>query len=217
MALLRNIVLLVVACCLAGKVAGQRDFTMYEDRKFYGGLIAGANFAQVDGDYFAGYYKVGMNVGGVMYARLSDHWAGSMEILYSQKGSRSNAPREITPGFSINTYGIDLNYAEVPVMINYYDDGKTFWGAGLSYGRLGTSNEYVTTSSGGSYDQSKFPFKKSDLNILLGGSLHMYKGLFLNLRFQYSVLSIRDNVPQSYSRSAQYNNMWVARLMYLFM
>ena len=214
---LRSLITLFVLCLCCGRALAQRDFTMYEDRKFYGGLTMGGNFCQVDGDYFAGYYKVGVNVGGVMYARLSEHWAGSLEILYSQKGSKSNGARAIGSGVVITDYGINLNYAEIPVMLNYYDDGKSFWGAGLSYSRLGTSNETVTTDPPQVYNQSQFPFRKSDVNLLLGASLHLYKGLFVNARFQYSVLPIRDNIPQSYTRSGQYNNLWVFRLMYLFM
>jgi len=213
----RSLITLFVLCLCCGRALAQRDFTMYEDRKFYGGLTMGGNFCQVDGDYFAGYYKVGVNVGGVMYARLSEHWAGSLEILYSQKGSKSNGAGAFGSGVVLTDYGINLNYAEFPVLFTYNDDGKSFWGAGLSYSRLGTSNETVTTDPPQVYNQSQFPFRKSDVNLLLGASLHLYKGLFVNARFQYSVLPIRDNIPQSYTRSGQYNNLWVFRLMYLFM
>ena len=41
-----------------------------DDKLFYAGFLAGANFAQVDGDYFAGYRKVGANVGAIAYAHV---------------------------------------------------------------------------------------------------------------------------------------------------
>jgi len=52
----------------------------YEDdyRTFFGGLLLGTNFSQVDGDNYAGYNKTGLNVGGIMYARLNTDLAMSM-------------------------------------------------------------------------------------------------------------------------------------------
>ena len=43
-------------------------------RLFYGGLIGGFNFSQVDGDNFAGYHKAGFNVGGVLYLKLAEQY-----------------------------------------------------------------------------------------------------------------------------------------------
>src|SRR5690606_17623874 len=70
----------------------QNPSSFYEEepRTFYGGLLLGSNFTQVDGDNFAGYHKVGLNAGGIVYTHLGEKVAASMEILFSQKGSRSN-------------------------------------------------------------------------------------------------------------------------------
>lgn len=185
-------------------------------RTFYGGLIAGANFCQVDGDYFAGYHKIGINVGGIAYAQLKKHLALSLEILYSQKGSRSTAPREVPNGDIITNYGINANYAEVPIMINYFDKRRSHFGAGISYGRLVSSSEVLTTSPPNNVDLSKYPFKDNELEAVAGFELHLVKGLFMNVRFQYSLLPMRTDVMPNYSRAQQYNNLFVFRLMYLF-
>ena len=208
------VLLLAILPGIHSVALAQKDFEMYENRTFYGGLILGANFTQVDGDNFAGYHRVGLNTGGVVYIKMQEHAALSMEVLFSQKGSRSKDPQITAAGQYITKYGIDLNYAEVPVMINYFDSRKSHFGAGFSYSQLATSNEYMNANFPVP-DLSKYPFKKSDINFLLSGSLHMYKGLFFNLRFQYSILSIRDNVP-NVTRGAQYNNLWTVRLVYLF-
>lgn len=204
---------------LAGFAAGAQENTpMYEDRTFYGGLILGGNFTQIDGDNFAGYTRKGLNAGGVVFFKMDEHIAASVEVLFSQKGSVSKDPQVLAPGVYINKYGADLNYGEVPVMINYYDDRKNHFGGGLSYSRLATSNEYITMTPSPTtpFKQEDYPFKKSDFNLLLGGNLHLYKGFFLNLRFQYSLISIRNTVP-NITRGAQFNNMWTIRLMYLFL
>lgn len=211
--------LVLMVCALSGSLRGiaQSNYYIEDERTFIGGLVAGANFTQVDGDNFAGYHKVGMNVGGIVYTKLDQSFYLSLEILYSQKGSRSKGAQSLASGLNIIKYNINLNYAEVPVMINYFFDNKTNIGAGLSYSQLATSSEAITTYPPQNYNLENYPFKKGDLNILLGGSVHIWKGLFYNLRFQYSLLSIRDKIPTQDSKQAQFNNLWVMRLMYVFM
>jgi hypothetical protein len=195
----------------------------YEDdyRTFFGGLLLGTNFSQIDGDNYAGYNKTGLNVGGIMYARLNTDLAMSMELLFSQKGSNGKNPILSTDGnFSIYDYKIKLNYAEIPVMLNYFDRRKSHFGAGFSYSQLVSSNE--TFQSDKIYPvpfkdfSSVYPFKKMDVNFLLSGNLHLAKGFFLNIRFQYSLFPIRTELPPGLSRREQFSNMWVMRLMYLF-
>lgn len=208
----------LLALAAGHDLAAQEEYAMYENRTFYGGLVAGMNLTQIDGDNFAGYSRKGLNLGGIVFFKMDEHIAGSIEVLFSQKGSVSKEPQMLAAGYYINKYGADLVYGEIPVMINYFDDHKNHFGGGLSYGRLGSSNEYITTNPPPSppFKQEDYPFKKGDLNLLLGGSLHVYKGFFFNLRFQYSLLSIRNNIP-NITRGAQYNNMWTIRVMYLFM
>jgi hypothetical protein len=190
-------------------------------RVFYGGLVVGTNFAQVDGDYFAGYHKIGFNAGGIVYAQLAKHVALSMEILYSQKGSKSNNPE---PSLTLSNvyivkYGIAANYAEIPIMINYFDKRKSHFGVGVSYSRLVNSSETLNVDSANilkSIDlNNRYPFNKNDFNFLAGVDLHLWKGLFLNIRFQYSITPIRTELPPDYARADQYNNLWVMRVMYL--
>lgn len=208
---------LLLAALLCGVSARAQNYYMEDERTFYGGVILGTNFTQVDGDNFAGYHKIGLNVGGIVYIKLDEHVAASMEILFSQKGSRATDPQVLNPGLYITKYNIDLNYAEVPLMINYFDKRKSHFGGGVSYSQLASYKESITTQPYQNIDLNKYPFKKGDLNLVLGGSLRIWKGFFFNLRFQYSLISIRDKIPQDYAKAAQYNNMWTIRMMYLFM
>ena len=202
---------------------GEDPLYIPEKKLFSAGLVGGVNQAQVDGDYFAGYYKTGANVGGIVYANISKHVSLSMEILYSQKGSMSNGP-QISPGNSkiiITNYGINVNYAEVPFMINYWDTHKSNIGTGFSVSRLVSSRELLNVDSFNQVSSidlnQNYPFKKTGLDFLIGGNLHLVKGLYLNLRFQYSIVPIRTQLPPAdYARADQYNNLWVIRAMYLF-
>jgi hypothetical protein len=190
-----------------------------QPRLFSAGLIGGANFAQVDGDAYAGYHKVGLNVGAIGYLQIKKHLAVSWEILYSQKGAKSDAAR--ISGIDtvwIVRYGINANYAEIPVMINYFDKRKSHFGLGVSYSRLVSSTETLTTQPDGNFvDLNKYPFAKNNYDFLAGVQLHFIKGLYLNIRFQYSIIPIRTVSPPNFTRAQdQYSNLWTVRLMYLF-
>ncbi|KAK6021380.1 phosphoglucomutase/phosphomannomutase, alpha/beta/alpha domain I [Ostertagia ostertagi] len=63
---------------------------------------------------------------------LAEHLAASVEILYSQKGSRAHTSMESADGsFLINKYNIRLDYAEVPIQLNYFDRRRSHFGAGI--------------------------------------------------------------------------------------
>jgi hypothetical protein len=209
-------------------VKAQETWYVEDERTFYAGVLAGANFTQVDGDDFRGYHKVGVNVGGIAYARLADHLAASMEILFSQKGAKGNLPTgllanidgsSIKQSVTMNNYRLNLNYAEVPILINYFDKRKSHFGGGFSYSQLVSSTEKFTTDVplNPPYNQYDYPMKKMDINMVLSGNLHLWHGIFLNLRFQYSLLTIRSKVDANLGRSnQQYNKYFTLRLMYLF-
>jgi hypothetical protein len=196
------------------------SYYVEDPRTFYAGLIVGGNFSQVDGDSYAGYHKVGLNAGGIVYVHMAPNLAASLEILYSQKGSRGHKPLEGTGSvFIINKYRIELNYAELPLMLNYFDKRRSHFGGGVSYGQLITSDEVAETVplDPNRANFANYKFKKSDINFVLGGNLHLWKGLFLNARFHYSLVSIRNDIPPGFgNRNSQFNNTWAVRLMYLF-
>jgi Outer membrane protein beta-barrel domain len=218
-ALITITIILLTFCGVANAQEDDEEHGLYieQPRVFYAGLMAGANFAQVDGDNFAGYHKIGLNVGGIGYVQLQKHAAISWEILYSQKGAKSNFPRPSgIDSIYIVKYGINAGYAEIPVMINYFDKRKSHFGVGVSYSRLVSATETLKTDRPYTIDLTKYPFVKNNYDIVAGAELHLVKGLFLNVRFQYSLVPIRTNTPPNFSRAGkQYNNLWTVRLMYL--
>jgi hypothetical protein len=214
------LLVLVFSACTATDTYAQSYYEPLQ-RTFYGGLVAGTNFSQVDGDNFAGYHKVGANVGGIVYAQFTELIAGSVEILFSQKGARATKTPQLsnTKKFVIQEYSIDLNYAEIPVMINYFDKKNFHVGAGVSYSQLISSDEKLVSdqSAINAIDLNKeYPFKKYDIQFLLGGSIHIYKGFFLGVRFQYSMVPVRTEIHEELGRPEQFNNVYAFRLMYLF-
>lgn len=217
--------LVLCTCSVFNTLSAQDTEDDQDQRTFYGGLLFGVNLTQVDGDNYAGYHKAGLNAGGIVYMNLGEHIAPSLEILFSQKGSRGHKEQlSNTNTYLIQHYDIKLNYAEVPIMLNYFDRRKSHFGAGFSYSQLISSQETVVTPKTGStsvfpdsIDLDKaYPFRKFDINFLISGSLHLYKGLFLDVRFQYSVIPIRKTIYPEFGRAEQYNNLYAVRLKYLF-
>ena len=184
------------------------------------GLVAGANLAQVDGDNYVGYRKIGANLGGIAHIRLYRHLTFSFETLYTQKGAKSDIIRASTTNNTIYAlkYGATLNYVEIPLMINYFDRRKSHIGVGISYSRLLNASETLETSEPVGIDLDKYPFHKDNYDLVAGASLRLWKGLFAGFRFQYSLAPIRTASPPGFSRDQrQYSNLWTVRVMYLFL
>lgn len=198
------------------------QFGEENERLFGGGLIFGANYTQVDGDNFAGYHRVGLNAGAILFVNIGMPAALSMELLYTQKGARaghSQLPRLFNDQSGVMTdYKIRLNYAEVPILINYIDRKKNNFGAGISAAYLGSSKEMYRDGNGAIFetDAKLFPFNKYDFNFVLNGSAHIWKGLMINLRMQYSLVNIRNLSNLRTGRQEQFNNVVSTRLIYVF-
>ena len=199
-------------------LAGYGQAIAQEQRVFNGGLILGANFTQVDGDSYYGYHKVGLNAGGIVCAHFSSKVGVSLELLYSQKGSRGVSVYEsYAIGTYIEKYNMNLNYVEVPLMLHLFH-GRYDYEAGISYARLIKSSESVQSDRPVIIDPVLNRFNTTDLNYVVGLSRRMYKTLYVNARFQYSIISIRptSRIPYGYSYSdkGQFNNLFNLRLVY---
>ncbi|MCQ2271267.1 MAG: PorT family protein [Bacteroidales bacterium] len=226
--------ILIILCCLC--VTG-----VYSQR-FIGSLIAGANVSQVEGDDVRGYRKAGF-VGGASVMIALDkkmQWFATVELLYSMKGSRSMGTR----AFDTTNYApamfldvdrsvefqnsakykcrLDLDYVEIPVLFHYEDwhTGCAF-GLGFSWGRLVRAQEWyngfkrTTSLNSNTYD-------KNDWSVIADVKFMLYKGLKLEMRFQYSLASIRTfaieyrNSAQPTEFKKQQNNLFSIRLVYSF-
>lgn len=86
-------------------------------QRFEGGIVAGFNLSQLDGDRLAGYNQIGLVAGMRASAQLADRWQLTLEMLYSQLGS--DRSRNDDP-FSIYD-NIRLNFVEAPVLLSYKD------------------------------------------------------------------------------------------------
>lgn len=113
------------------------SFTHSQIPQFETGVIAGLNFAELEGEGVTDYF--GLNAGIMGAARIDKRWQLSLEFLFSQNGEY------IYPQFYPRIqYGrIRLNHLEIPIHFdysipilkrtNYYDLKLSF---GIAYTRL---------------------------------------------------------------------------------
>jgi hypothetical protein len=198
----------------------------------YGAVSAGMNLSQVDGDEEYGYKKIGFNGGPSVIKPLGKNrnWSITMELLFSMKGSRqgSEYPANDTIVDSVNYYDgykLNLDYVEIPLMVHYTDKKVIAGGVGFSYGqRVGYKElEDHNLTTGWQEMDSASTYSNFDLSVLADLKIRIWKRLWLNGRFSYSLLPIRTRVfsvpatpvDKTWERK-QYNNVISIRLTYVF-
>lgn len=154
-----------------------------EFRVFEGGVSAGFNFTQVDGDNYAGFNKLGLNAGPIVHVNFNPNWNVSLELLYSQKGARTKPDPNI-----VNTYLLAMDYAEVPVVLNYNDKNRLIFQAGLCYGRLVSVKEEIN----GFDNNNDEAFYSDELSYIIGGTFLVgeMRHWGVNVRYQGSITTV---------------------------
>ena len=175
-------------------------------QRFEGGVIAGFNATQVEGDAFKGYNKPGILAGFFVQTDVAPAIFAGMEIKYSQKGSRKRIKQNDPDP---KKYIMRLGYIDLPVFAGFRTSDKGAVVAGVSAGYLMHSMEYN--------EYGEFPkddlhvFKNLDLQPFLGFQFDMLEQLKIDLRFALSVLPIRgqpgEDATTYYWLNNQFNNV----------
>jgi hypothetical protein len=205
---MKQLLLLILLCFASIALSAQ---------EFYGGVLGGFNGSQIDGDFTSGYHKMGL-VGGVWIQRdLSRNIYWGMEIKFNQKGARVMP----TNKNENRKYVYRLNYIDLPVLVGFRYENFSFFG-GLSYAYLINKNGYDNFG----YDPVVQNDDITDWEVgFLGGMKidfdhinrqYWARNLMLELRFQYSLVSIDKRhdffwIPYSVG---QFNNVISTVLYY---
>lgn len=157
-------------------------------QRFQAGVFVGLSASQIDGDASAGYHKLGLQ-GGVRGSYvLSPSQAVSMELLYTQRGCRSEAD---APVFFRTT----LHYAEVPLQwhwrVWHTDGGQSLvFNAGILYGRLlGTTND---AELGGGITAALPDLRRNSLCAIAGLSVFVSEHVAFNFRYHHGIVRLYD-------------------------
>lgn len=186
---------------------------------FKGGFVGGLNMAQVDGDRYFGYHKPGINIGAVVRAKLAGNFGMAMEMLFTQKGSQGDAVVETVYGPTyVAKCHIGLDYVEVPLTF-WFDFKKIVFETGVSYNRLVHTKEWILNTVPQTIDPVANAFQPNAWDFIAGLNRQVSKHWFVNLRFQYSLVPIRNtaNIPSGYGYglSGQFSNLFALRVLYI--
>jgi hypothetical protein len=188
-------------------------------QRFHGGVLAGFNGSQVEGDLARGYHKMGFIGGAWIQTPITENFFWGMELKYSQKGSQINP----TNKNNYRYYIYSLNYIDMPVIIGYnYKDVFSFFG-GLSFNYL--INKWGKDNYGTDPTVMYSDLSEWELGMLAGIKVpfesmikrRWARNFFVDLRFQYSVLSIYGDPNPFYSYNydyCQFNNLISTTLYY---
>lgn len=159
-------------------------------QRFGAAIVLGPSLSQVQGEGNAGYDKLGFSGGlqGIVF--LSDRFDIYVDLLYSQRGSRSSL---IDRSF-IDRNGFDLDYIEIPVSfvikdwIQEAEDGMKYGKLGLyggaSYGRL------VRSRAIGFDQEAADQVSSNDLSLLAGLRFQWNRNWALNVRYTRSIQAV---------------------------
>ena len=112
-----------------------------------GELFLGGNITQVDGDECYRFRKAGIHAGAGALIPLTSWLDVGLEVLFNQKGAYKGDSINQHLGLYTGTYKLNLNYAEIPVMVYFTDKERYSLGVGVSYGRVVGLQEYVNGQS----------------------------------------------------------------------
>ncbi len=203
---MKKIVLFILMCCPLTALT----------QTFNGGIMAGGLVSQIDGDTWVGYHKVGYLAGAFVSLKLSPHSSFQLEMEYIQKGSRHNPDPE---NISDQLYLFRLHYLEIPVLYQFSFGNRFSVEAGPALDVLLGYHE----EQDGISDPPTEPVRNVTLSGILGAAVFITDHLKVNLRLNYSLISLRNSsapYPQSYRKIffeyGQYNNVISLSLSWSF-
>lgn len=178
---------------------------------FNGGVFAGMNVSQVDGDGFAGYNKAGLHFGVFVNTMIREKLGAQLEIKYSSKGSNKKSSPE-----QPEIYRIELEYIELPVMLYTTRFYPLVPEAGMSAGYLFVARE--KNELGIIPPEATIPFNKWEIAGHAGAKYFVNKNISGHVRLSYSLSRIRKHAGGGtwYFNRGQYNNLISMGLNYHF-
>ena len=108
-----------------------------------GEVFLGGNITQVDGDECYRFRKLGVHAGAGALIPITNWMDVGIEVLFNQKGAYKRDSINQHLGLYTGRYKLNLNYAEIPVMIYLTDKDRYSIGVGVSYGRIVGLQEYI--------------------------------------------------------------------------
>jgi len=159
-------------------------------QNFRGGIVAGLNGGQIDGDTQRGFNKVGGLAGLFVDYPLSEKFSIGAEMYYIGKGAVKQI--ENADGSKFEEFKTVLNYVEVPFLLRYQVLKKISISGGIAPAYLFSSKMYGQAQE---LAENTYQLRNYDIEPILEADFRFFKKLGLTLRYSFSVITIRtDNV-----------------------
>lgn len=173
-------------CILSFLMAYILGFNPLQAQQFGASIVGGLNAAQITGDDLAGYNKPGILLGLKSSIYLSDRSDLNIELLYSERGSKS--------AFFNNArldQQIKLQYLEIPILFTYMDwlssDAEYYrmhFHGGLSFARLFNSKLIDDQFNFQLYENN---LNNTDLSFIFGFTYQMNNKIGAGIRYTSSI------------------------------
>lgn len=179
-------------------------------QKFNAGAFAGATAAQVDGDFYSGFNKLGFTAGAFVNRGINYNIHWQLEIKYVTRG--------VYKGPSANDptlYSAAYHYVELPISLHYLHDRKIQVEAGISPEVLVHT---VFSDQDGIIDPATYPDNRRFGLSVFGGVYYWFTdAVGLGIRYTYSAIPFRDPREWNHPRyRGYYHNVLCLTLGYRF-
>ena len=198
---MKKLFIVAFALLIAGKVSAQKGPSF--------GIKGGLSFSNIiktDDSNFKTNYQTGFNAGAFLTIPIVDRLAFQPEIMFSQKGYKSDRSGILGSGTLTQT----TNWIEIPILakVEAAKGFNIYLGPEVSF-LTKTTNKYDGTFSSSqktTYESDAEKFKKSILGGVLGVGINLSNKLSLNGRY---VLDFqKNNEDGSTSTPAFKNQVW---------
>ena len=180
-------------------------------QQFNAGVIGGLGGTQISGDQLSGFDKLGFLAGGFVSTELSPKFDMSGQLLFITKGSKKDPKPEKN---DYSSYLLRLQYIEMPILFTWKQSKRFYFEAGPTFGYLLSSYEEDEYGE----DPVSREFNDFELGIVGSIIVNVKSGLAVNLRYNNSIIAVREHVGGATDRlnQGQYNSGLMIALQYTF-
>ena len=181
----------------------------------------GINGAQIDGDGYAGYNKIGLDAGVGALFRFHQFFSVLMELNYEQKGAQQKFTQQNNQGVidssSRQLYRVGWDYIEVPISINVQDKKLVMFSLGICPGVMVRYKERTEAGQDDTNNPPNGQPNRFDLSGFAMLNFVIQQHYMLGIKFDYSFLPIRGAQYPGVSKIIdEHNNVLTFRFGYVF-
>ncbi|MCB0600644.1 MAG: PorT family protein [Saprospiraceae bacterium] len=176
---------------------GYGHLTEAQELRFSLGAIAGMSLSQIDGDNLQGYDHLGLMAGLNSTAHITGRFSFSVELMYNQRGSKSN--RLSVQNYLDSPLKVTTEYAEVNALFHLLDwqhEQEKYYRvdayAGATIGRLIRTRISDPTVRPENFNNIAGEFNSTDIGFILGVAYKINRNWGWGIRFSRSLNKLFD-------------------------